>query len=123
MIEYIQGEIAEITPTYAILDNNNIGYYINISLNTYGELSDKKQCKLYIHEAIREDAYVLYGFINKAERQLFLHLISVSGIGPSTARIILSSLSVPELESVIAAGDAETLKTVKKIGNKTAARL
>ncbi len=123
MIEYIKGDITEISPAHVVLEANNIGYLINISLNTYSALSDKTSCKLFIYEAIREDAHVLYGFLDKPERQLFLHLISVSGIGANTARMILSSLSVPELEDVIASGNVSMLKSIKGIGAKTAERV
>jgi Holliday junction DNA helicase RuvA len=123
MIEYIKGEITEISPAHVVIESGNLGYFINISLNTYSVLSNKPSCKLYIHEAIREDAYILYGFIDKQERQLFLHLISVSGIGANTARMILSSLSVPELEDVIASSNVSILKSIKGIGAKTAERI
>lgn len=93
MIEYIKGELAEITPALAVVDCNGVGYGINVSLNTYSAIQNKKEVKLYIYEAIREDAYVLYGFATKQERELFLLLISVSGIGGNTARMILSALS------------------------------
>ena len=97
MIEYIRGGIAELSPATAIIDCNGLGYGVNISLNTYAAIQGKKECKLYIYEAIREDAYVLYGFADKQERELFLLLISVSGIGGNTARMILSALSPSEL--------------------------
>ncbi|MCD7973892.1 MAG: Holliday junction branch migration protein RuvA [Candidatus Azobacteroides sp.] len=123
MIEYIKGEIVELTPASTVLENNNIGYLLQISLNTYAAISGKKSCKLYVHEAIREDAYNLYGFADKNERDLFLLLISVSGVGANTARIILSSLSVPEIKSAIVSDNINALKSVKGIGAKTAQRI
>lgn len=123
MIEYIKGELAEITPTLAVVDCNGVGYGINVSLNTYSAIQNKKEVKLYIYEAIREDAYVLYGFATKQERELFLLLISVSGIGGNTARMILSALSPSELCNVISSGNEKLLKTVKGIGLKTAQRI
>ena len=110
MIEYIKGDIAEITPAMAVIDCNGVGYGINISLNTYSAIQNQTRTKLYIYEAIREDAYVLYGFSTKQERELFLLLISVSGIGGNTARVISS-------------GNDKLLKTVKGIGLKTAQRI
>lgn len=123
MIDYIRGEIAELTPASVTLDNNDIGYFINISLNTYSALEGKRSEKLFIYESIREDAYQLFGFLNKQERDLFILLISVSGIGASTARMILSSMTISELELVISGGNADMLKTVKGIGLKTAQRI
>lgn len=105
MIEYIKGDIAEITPATVVLDCNGMGYGINISLNTYSAIQNQSNTKLYIYEAIREDAYVLYGFSTKQERELFLLLISVSGIGGNTARMILSALSPSELCGVISSGN------------------
>ncbi len=123
MIEYIQGDIAELTPATAVIDCHGVGYAANISLNTYSAIQGKKACKLYIHEAIREDAYVLFGFADRQERELFLLLISVSGIGGNTARMILSALSPNELINVISNENANLLKSVKGIGLKTAQRI
>ena len=123
MIDYIKGEVAELTPASTTIETAGIGYFINISLNTYASLSGQKNAKLYIYEAIREDAYQLFGFFDKQERELFILLISVSGIGASTARMMLSSMTVQELTNVIASGNSDILKTVKGIGLKTAQRV
>ncbi|MBR5695891.1 MAG: Holliday junction branch migration protein RuvA [Paludibacteraceae bacterium] len=123
MYEYIKGRIEELSPAMAIIEANQVGYAVNISLNTYAALEGKAEAKLYIHEAIREDAFTLYGFAEKAERDLFLLLISVSGVGANTARMILSSFSVAELEAIISGENVNQLKAVKGIGLKTAQRI
>lgn len=123
MIDYIKGEITELNPTYTVIETTGIGYFINIALPVYSALSGQKTCKLYIYEAIREDAYSLYGFLNQADRQLFLMLISVSGIGANTARMIMSSYAVSEIQQMIATGNAVALSSIKGIGSKTAQRI
>lgn len=126
MYDYISGSVTELNPAYAVVDNNGLGFMINISLNSYNEVAKKAKdssVKLYVYEAIREDAHVLYGFATKHERELFLMLISVSGVGPNTARMILSSLTASDLEQCIASGNVGILKSVKGIGAKTAQRI
>ena len=115
--------MAELTPAYAVVDCGGIGYFLNISLNTYSRLQQEKTVRLYVYEAIREDAYVLYGFFARQERELFEMLISVSGVGPNTARMILSSFSADDLQTVIATENVNMLKAVKGIGAKTAQRI
>ena len=125
MLDYIKGTIEEATPAYVVLDNRGMGYMLNISLTTYEILqrAGRGEVKVYVYEAIREDAHVLYGFAEKRERELFELLISVSGVGTNTARMILSSLPPQELESAIASGNAASLKSVKGVGAKTAPRI
>ncbi|MBO5053089.1 MAG: Holliday junction branch migration protein RuvA [Muribaculaceae bacterium] len=123
MIEYISGKITDLQPTEVTLDVSGVGYLLNISLTCYGLLQGKSEARLYVHESIREDAWTLYGFGDKRERSLFRLLIGVSGVGASTARVVLSSYTAPELESIIVNGDSKTLKGVKGIGAKTAERI
>ncbi len=123
MYDYIKGNIAELSPTELVLENGDIGYKILISIQTYSNLTPNSTCKLYIYHHLREDIELLYGFVNKEERQLFCYLIEVSGIGPNTARMMLSSLSTEELRTAIIIGDLNTLKSIKGIGLKTAQRL
>lgn len=123
MYDYIKGTVAELTPTYAVIDAGGLGFMLNISLNSYSAIQGKAEARLYVYEAIREDAFVLYGFATKVEREAFTLLIGVSGVGAGTARVILSALKVDELHTVIATGDVAALKSVKGIGAKTAQRI
>lgn len=123
MIEYVRGELAELTPAYAVVEAHGVGYGLSISLNTYSGIQNKKEVKLYVVESIREDAYALFGFSTKQEREMFLLLITVSGVGANTARMILSAMSPAELCNVISSGNEKMLKTVKGIGLKTAQRI
>lgn len=124
MYDYIKGNVAELTPTYVVLDNHGVGYMINISLNSFNALQHQEDvAKVYVYEAIREDAHLLFGFTDRRERELFLLLISVSGVGANTARMILSSLTPSDLEQTIASENVGILKSVKGIGAKTAERI
>ncbi|MCM1331988.1 MAG: Holliday junction branch migration protein RuvA [Bacteroides sp.] len=123
MIDYIRGELADLTPAYAVVEAAGVGYELNISLTAYAALEGMKQVKLLVHEVIREDAHVLFGFLEERERSMFRSLIGVSGVGANTARVILSSIPVAELEQVIVSGDYQRLKNVKGIGLKTAQRV
>ncbi len=123
MYEYISGKIAESSPAHVVMDVNGIGYLLHISLNTFSRLEGKKEAQLFIHENIREDAFSLFGFADPSERDLFRHLISVSGIGANTARMMLSSLTPEELRGAILTDNVNTIKGVKGIGAKTAQRV
>ncbi len=123
MYEYFSGRLVEKKPTYVIIDNQGIGYLINISLNTFEKIKDSESVKLYVHFVVREDAQILYGFADEAERFLFRALISVSGVRANTARLVLSSLTTSEAYSAISAGEASILQSVKGIGAKTAQRI
>ena len=123
MYAFISGKIAEITPAYAIVDNNGVGYFINITLNTFTAIGEQTEVRLYTHLQVLEDAHNLYGFYTVKERDMFELLISVSGVGCNTARLILSSWTVNELSTAIANEDTRTIQAVKGIGGKTAQRL
>lgn len=123
MIEYIKGELTELSPALATVEAAGVGYGLNISLNTYSALQGKKDVRLYVYEAIREDAHVLYGFVNKKEREMFLLLITVSGVGANTARMMLSGMSVAELCNAISTGNAKLIQSIKGIGKMTAQRI
>lgn len=123
MIEFLHGRVSDLTPTYAVIECGGVGYLASISLNTYSALEGQQEARLFIHEAIREDAYQLYGFATASEREVFRLLTSVSGVGAATARVIVSALSAAELQNAIVAEDARALKGVKGIGLKTAERI
>lgn len=123
MYEYITGKVAEATPTYAIIEAAGVGYFINISLKTYSDIEHSAEAKLYVHFIVREDQQTLYGFSSKIERELFRQLISVSGVGGNTARMILSTYSPRELQNIIATENAVLLKNVKGLGLKTAQKI
>ncbi len=123
MFEYIKGPVAELTPAYVVVDSAGIGYYVNISLQTYSGFEGKKEILVYLHQVVREDAHLLFGFASKDERELFRLLISVSGVGANTARVILSSMSAAEIQKAIQSADINALKQIKGIGLKTAQRI
>jgi Holliday junction DNA helicase RuvA len=123
MIDYVTGRIAELTPAFVVVDNGGIGYFASISLSTYSRLEGKAECILLVHEVIREDSHQLYGFSDKDERDIFRLLITVSGVGANTARMMLSSLTHDEVEKAILGSDVNTLKGIKGIGLKTAQRI
>lgn len=123
MIEFIRGNIDDITPTKAVIEANGVGYALNISLNTYTAIQNNKDAKLYVFEVIREDAYTLFGFATHLERDLFELLISVSGVGGQTARMILSAFTPADLANIVQTEDVRSLKSVKGIGPKAAQRI
>lgn len=127
MIEYIKGELAELTPAQAVVEAHGVGYSLNISLNTYTAIQGKKEVKLYVHEVLltggRDDSYTLYGFNSKQEREIYRMLVTVSGVGGNTARMILSAMSPADLVNIISTGNEKALKGVKGIGLKTAQRI
>jgi Holliday junction DNA helicase RuvA len=123
MYEYITGQVAEATPTYAVIEAGGVGYFINISLKTYSDIESKQQARLFVHFIVREDQQTLFGFSTKLERELFRQLISVSGVGGNTARMILSTYSSHELQNIIATENAVLLKNVKGLGLKTAQKI
>lgn len=127
MIEYIRGELTELTPAMAVVEAAGVGYGLYISLNSYSALQGKKEVKLYVHEALttggRDDSFTLYGFVTKQERELYRLLITVPGVGGNTARMIISSVAAPELANIISSGNERALKSVKGIGLKTAQRI
>jgi Holliday junction DNA helicase RuvA len=123
MYEFLQGVLTEKNPTYVVLENNGIGYLVNISLNTFSKIKDLEKTKLFTHFYVREDAQILYGFADEVERELFRFLLSVSGVGASTARLILSSLSTEEVYAAITQEQSSVLQSVKGVGGKTAQRI
>lgn len=123
MYAYIDGKLVFKCPTYVVIDTNGIGWHINISLNTYTLLKDQENCRLYTWLHVKEDSHTLYGFAEEGERRLFLHLISVSGIGPNTGRMILSSITPAEIQTAIVKGDVPLIQKIKGIGPKSAQRM
>lgn len=123
MITQLQGKLIEKNPTYVVIDCNGVGYFVNITLNTYSSLPNEEFIRLYTHLQIKEDAHTLYGFLTKAEREVFVLLLSVSGVGASTARTMLSSLTAAHVRSAIVNGDVVSIQSVKGIGAKTAQRV
>ncbi len=123
MFEYIRGNIISLKPSHLVLETNAVGYFINVSLNTYTQLNGKESAKIFVHEVIREDAHLLYGFADELERELFRLLISVNGIGSNTAIMMFSSLSPDEISNAILNENVNLLKSIKGIGVKTAQRV
>lgn len=123
MYEYLNGKLVQKHPTHVVLDVGGVGYFVHISLHTYSQIKDSEQCRLFVSFQVKEDSHTLYGFFEEGERRLFEHLISVSGIGPGTGRMILSSLAPDDVRAAIANGNVPLLKSIKGIGPKTAQRL
>lgn len=123
MIAYIEGKLVQKDPTYVIVDVQGLGYMIRVSLHTYSVLKDLEKAKVYTFLHIKEDAHTLFGFADESEKEMFLHLISISGIGPGTALVVLSSLNSSELRNAIASEDVKSIQSVKGIGVKTAQRV
>src|SRR6185503_8335419 len=123
MINHLRGRLIEKNPAYVILECSGVGYFVNISLHTYSRIPEQESCLLYTHVQINEDAHTLYGFADEEERRLFRSFISVSGVGPSTARMMLSSMSPTEILNCIVHEDVSRLKSIKGIGEKTAQRI
>ena len=123
MYEYIEGKLVEKNPTHAVIDCGGVGYVLNISLNTFSKIGDKEKCKLFAHFVVREDAQLLFGFADAAERELFRQLISVNGVGATTARMVLSSMGPDEIAKAINSGNVALIKSIKGIGEKTAQRI
>lgn len=123
MYAYIDGKLAFKSPAYVVIDAGGVGYHINISLNTFSKLGDAERCKLYVWQHVKEDAHTLYGFADEGEKRLFLHLISVSGIGPNTGRMMLSSITPQEIQAAIVQGNVTQIQRIKGIGPKSAQRV
>ncbi|CAM3954153.1 Holliday junction branch migration protein RuvA [Mucilaginibacter galii] len=123
MYAYIDGKLAFKSPAYVIIDAGGVGYHINISLNTFSKIGDAERCKLHVWMHVKEDAHTLYGFYEEGEKRLFLHLISVSGIGPNTGRMMLSSITPQEIQAAIVQGNVTQIQRIKGIGPKSAQRV
>ncbi|MVN90854.1 Holliday junction branch migration protein RuvA [Mucilaginibacter aquatilis] len=123
MYAYIDGKLAFKSPAYVVIDAGGVGYHINISLNTFSKLGDAERCKLFVWLHVKEDGHTLYGFADESEKRLFLHLISVSGIGPNTGRMMLSSITPEEIQTAIVKGNVTQIQRIKGIGPKSAQRV
>ncbi len=123
MYAYIDGKLTFKSPAYVVIEAGGVGYHINISLNTFSKLGDAERCRLYVWLHVKEDAHTLYGFADEGEKRLFLHLISVSGIGPNTGRMMLSSITPEEIQTAIVKGNVTQIQRIKGIGPKSAQRV